>query len=142
MKVILLKDIHGVGRAGDLITVADGYAANFLFPKKLGVQATPEELVKYEVQKVKNARETERLKTLAHKLSQEPMQFILKTGPHGEVFSSITKDDIVSTLKKKGCADATIELEKPIRVIGEHPITAHLGRGIEAKITIVGAVDK
>jgi large subunit ribosomal protein L9 len=142
MKIILLKDIKGVGRSGDLITVADGYAANLLFPKKLGVQATPAELAKYKANKEKEARDTERLKELAKKLSQEPLQLTLKTGPHGEVFNSITKDDIASALKKRGCVAVTIGLEKPIRVIGEHAVTAHLGKGIEAKITIVAAVDK
>ena len=141
MQVILLKDIKGVGKAGELITVTDGYATNLLFPKKLGVQATPAELAKYKAGKEKEARETERLKTLARELSREPLLFVMKTGPHGEVFNSITKDDIAEALKKKGCVNITVELDKPLRTIGTHPVVVRLGKGIESKITVETTYD-
>ena len=143
MKIILLKDIKGVGRAKELITVSDGYANNLLIPKKLGVQATPVELAKYEARKAHDAREIERLTTLARTLSQEPLQFTLKTGPHGEVFNSITKDDITTALKKIGYKDIQkIELEKPIRTLGAHTAIAHFNHGIKETVTIITAVDK
>ncbi len=141
MQVILLKDVKNIGRAGNLITVSDGYANNLLIPKKLGVQATPVELAKYEARKAHDAREIERLKVLAEKLSQEPLQLTLKTGPHGEVFNSITKDDIAKALKKKGCVDITIELDKPLRTIGTHAVTVHFNHGIKATITVIAAMD-
>jgi len=142
MKVILLKDVKGVGRAGELITTSDGHAMNLLLPKKFAVQATPAELAKYEAHAKKDAKEIEILKVLAKKLAAEPLQFHLKTGPHGEVFNSITKEDITTTLTKSGHADIKVELEKPLRTLGTHYAIIHLGRGIETKITIETTGDK
>lgn len=142
MKVILLKDVKGVGRAGELITTSDGHAMNFLLPKKLAVQATPHELTKYKAYLEKDAKETERLQALAKKLSSEYLQFVLKTGPHGAVFNSITKEDIVATLKKAGYEAIKIDLDKPLRTLGTHHATIHLGKGIEVKIAIETTGDK
>lgn len=136
MKVILLKDVKGVGKAGELITTSDGHAMNLLIPKKMGVQATASALLAYEARKAGDARELERLKALAQKLASEPLRLTLKTGLHGEVFNSITKDDIVAALKKAGYEITKVDLEKPLRTIGVHIVVAHLGHGIEAKITI------
>src|SRR3989344_1624443 len=121
MKVILLKDVKGVGKAGELITTSDGHAMNLLLPKKLAVQATPAELAKYKAHIEKDAKETESLKALAKKLASVPLRFVLKTGPHGEVFNSITKEDIAAALKKAGYEATKIDLEKPLRTIGTHP---------------------
>ncbi len=142
MKVILLKDVKNIGRAGELITVSDGYANNLLFPKKLGVQATPAELNKYKAHVEKDTKETDRLKTLAKKLAGEPLKFTLKTGPHGEVFNSITKEDVVVVLKKAGYEPIKIDLEKPLRTLGIHHAVIHLGKGIEAKVAIETVGDK
>lgn len=142
MKVILLKDVKNVGRAGELINVSDGYATNLLFPKKLGVQATPQELAKYEKHMAKEAADTERLKALAKKLASKPLAFALKTGPHGEVFNSVTKEDIAALLAKAGAGDVKIDLDKPLRTLGGHRVTAHIGKGVEADITIAVTGDK
>src|SRR3989344_2999571 len=142
MKVILLKDVKNIGRAGELITVSDGHANNLLLPKKLGVQATPQELNKYKAHIEKEAQETERLKTLVKKLIAKPLYLTLKTGPHGEIFNSITKEDIAVALKKLGYETTKIDLEKPLRALGTHHAAIHLGKDIEAKIAIEIAVDK
>ena len=142
MKIILLKDIKNIGRAGELITVSDGYATNLLLPKKWGVQATPQELTKHKARIEKDAQETKRLKTLAKKLADEPLRCTLKTGPRGEVFNSITKEDIAATLKKSGCEAVKIDLDKPLRTLGTHHAIIHLGKGIEAEISIETAGDK
>lgn len=142
MKVILLKDVKGIGKAGELITTSDGHAMNLLLPKKLAVQATPTELAKYEAHKKQNAKEIDQLSALAKKLSGTPLQFTLKTGAHGEVFSSITKEDVATALAKASHADIKVDLEKPIRTLGTHYATAHLGKGIEAKIKIEAVGDK
>ena len=142
MKVILLKDVKGVGKTGELITTSDGHAMNLLLPKKLAVQATPVELAKYKKHIEKDAKETENLKALAKKLSSEPLKFILKTGPHGEVFNSITKEDIAAALKIAGYEAVKIEVDKPLRTLGTHHAIIHLGKGIEVKVMIETAGDK
>lgn len=142
MKVILLKDVKGVGKSGELITTSDGHAMNLLLPKKLAVQATPQELAKYKAHLEKDAKEMEGLKALAKKLSGVPLRFILKTGPQGEVFNSITKEDIANVLAKASHEATKIDLEKPLRTLGTHAVIVHLGKGIEAKITIETVGDK
>jgi len=142
MKVILLKDVKGIGRAGELITTSDGHAMNLLLPKKLAVQATPQELAKHKAHVTHSAQEIERLTALAKKLASEPLRCVLKTGTHGEVFSSITKEDIATKLAKSVHGTITIDIEKPIRTLGTHHATIHLGKGIEAKITIEAFGDK
>ena len=127
---------------GFLITTSDGHAMNLLLPKKLAVQATPAELAKYKAHVEKDVKEAEALKALAKKFASEPLRFTLKTGPHGEVFNSITKEDIAATLKKAGCEAAKIDLETPVRTLGAHHAIIHLGKGIEAKITIETSGDK
>jgi large subunit ribosomal protein L9 len=82
------------------------------------------------------------LQTLAKKLATTPLRFTLKTGPHGEVFNSITKEDIILALKKAGSEPTKIDLEKPLRTIGNHTIAVHFHHGIKEDITISTAVDK
>lgn len=144
MKVILLSDIHGVGKRDEIVNVADGYAANFLFPKKLAVQATPSEIAKHAARAKAIAVEMEDLKTLASKLSAEPLAMRLKTGKDGGVFGSITKNDIALALKEKGfnSSGSEVILPKPIRTGGVHTATLRLGHGIETEIKIGVTVDK
>ncbi|MDO8582761.1 MAG: 50S ribosomal protein L9 [bacterium] len=142
MKVILLKDVKGVGKSGELITTSDGHAMNLLLPKKLAVQATPVELAKYKASIEKDAKETESLKARAKKLAGVPLRFVLKTGPHGEVFNSITKEDIAHVLKKAGYETVKIDLDKPLRTLGTHHAVIHLGKGIETKIRVETVGDK
>lgn len=142
MKVILLKDVKGIGRAGELITTSDGHAMNLLLPKKLAVQATPQALAKHKARAAYELKEIEQLTALAKQLAAEPIIFKLKTGTHGEVFSSVTKEDILAAVSKKGVVEIKIDLDKPIRTLGLHHATLHLGHGIETKITIEVTGDK
>ncbi len=143
MKIILLADIKGVGKRNDCIAVADGYALNFILPKKLGIRATPVEIARCETLVKREQANITRLQAVAIKLAHDPLAIKLKTGAHGEVFNSITKDDIRRALEIKGYTDAKeVAIAKPIRVAGEHPATVRFGHGIEATLTIVVAVDK
>ena len=138
MKLILLADIKGIGRKNSLVDVADGYALNFVLPKKLGIRATPAEVERHGMLVKKDLAEIERLKKAAIKIAHTPLPLKLKTGAQGVVFDSLTKDDVERAVKAAGYADAkeTI-IEKPIRTAGEHQATVRFGHGIEAKITIV-----
>ncbi len=143
MKVILLVDIKGVGRKNDLVSIADGYALNFIVPKKLGIRATPAETIRHNALVKKEIAELERLKNVAAQLANESLVMTLKTGAQGEVFNSITTNDITRALEARGYTHIKeVDIPKPIRVIGEHPATVRFGHGIEAKITIIVTVDK
>ncbi len=137
MKVVLLQDIKGVGKKNALVNVSDGYASNFLFPKKLGIPATPGELAKHAARVKDEAAGITRLEAEAKKIMKEPLVMLLKTGKHGEVFDSITKDDIAKALGEQGCPEIRrVDLEHPIRTIGDHAAIVHFAHGVEANLTV------
>ncbi len=141
MKVILLKDIKGVGRKLDVKEVKDGYGRNFLLARGLVEAATKEALNRLEAQK--KIQEAERQK-LAAKLKEEAVKiealsvnFKMKVGEKGEAFGSISRKDIEIELAKHGYKNLKIELERPIKTIGENFITVDLGENIKAKLKVV-----
>ncbi len=137
MKVVLLEDIRGVGKKNAVVNVSDGYAENFLFVKKLAIPATPGELAKHAARVKDEAASIARLEAEAEKLGKEPLVMPLKTGKHGEVFDSITKDDIAKALGERGCAEIRrVDLEHPIRTIGDHATIVRFAHGVEATITV------
>lgn len=138
MRIILLQDIRNLGKRNDIKTVSDGYAANFLFPKKLAVPATAETMAE---RQALTAREEHTLKTLrenAARMEKEALPFALKKGAHGEIFSSIGKSDIMQALAAKGYAGIkTVDLHASIKKIGAHAVTVRLERGIAATVTVI-----
>jgi large subunit ribosomal protein L9 len=138
MKVIILEDIKGFAKKYDVKEVKSGYARNFLFPGNLAKTATESVLKELEKQKAEwNKKEEgikEKLKEIVQKLESENIVFELKAGEKGEVFGSVTKDDI---LKKISIKDAEVKLAKPIKSLGEHEVEIDLSKGIKAKIKVL-----
>lgn len=137
MKVILLQDMQGVGKRHEVKEVRDGYAVNFLIAKKIAVRATPHELARRDARVQKTQEEIRRLQHHAQQIKKETLSCALKTGAHGEVFNSITANDIKKILEEteyKGIKE--ILLEKPIRTRGVHKGIVHFKHGIQAAITI------
>ena len=103
IQVILLEDVAGQGRKGEIVTVSDGYAHNFLLKGKKGVLATPEELQKIESRKKKEAKklEEERNKSLELKkiLEAKTLNLSVKAGENGKLFGAITSKEIASHIK-------------------------------------------
>ena len=130
MKVLLLKDVYKLGRAGDIKKVADGYGRNFLLPQKLGVLATPGALK--QVEKIRSQAEVRRteqnseLKGLADQISGITVVFPAKAGETGKLYGSITTQDVATAIQEK----TRFEVKKqqidmqPIRNLGEY--TAHV----------------
>ena len=138
MKVILLQDIKNLGQKTDIKEVADGYARNFLFVKKLAEPATPQSLTRRE-QFLKTAdEEIKIIQGLANKLAAEKLEFRVATGEKGEVFGSVTEKEIKLVLLERGYPkELGVILEKPIRTTGEHEITIDFGRGIKGLVKLV-----
>ncbi len=137
MKIILLQDAHGLGKRNDIKIVSDGYAVNFLFPKKRAIPATAENIARNTTFIKNEERRDAMLHEWAEKLEKEPLLFTLKTGAQGEVFNSITKDDIKKALAERGyTAIKNIELEKPIHTVGAHQAIIDLGKGIKITLAI------
>jgi large subunit ribosomal protein L9 len=130
MKVLLLKDVYKLGRAGDVKKVADGYGRNFLLPQKLAVLATPGALK--QVEKIRSQAEIRRteqnseLKGLAEQINGVTLVFATKAGETGKLYGSITTQDVATAIQEK----IRFEVKKqqidmqPIRNLGEY--TAHV----------------
>ncbi|MGE5677207.1 MAG: 50S ribosomal protein L9, partial [Pseudomonadota bacterium] len=103
MKVVLLQDVKDLGKKGELVSASDGYARNFLFPRKLAVEATEGRLKEIEDKKSseKNRKEKElaAAKELAEKLGKLEVNFKTKAGENGKLFGSITGKDIAEAIK-------------------------------------------
>ncbi len=136
MKVILLKDIRGLGKKWDIKDVSEGYARNFLLSKNLVLPATSENLKKRNQWIENEEKELAEVKKMAEKLAQEKIEFMVKKGSKGEIFSSVTKDDIKEELLKKGFQISQVDLEKPLKTIGENKVWITFRHGIKNFVTI------
>ena len=130
MKVMLIKDVYKLGRAGDIKKVADGYGRNFLIPQGLGVLATAGALKQIERIKgqaeVRRNTQNEELKGLAEQINGVALDFTVKAGETGKLYGSITTQDVATALTEKIRYEIKRQLVdmQPIREIGEY--TAHI----------------
>ncbi|TSC88822.1 MAG: large subunit ribosomal protein L9 [Parcubacteria group bacterium Gr01-1014_3] len=136
MKVLLLQDVRGVGRKNEVKEVSDGYARNFLIARKLAVAAN-ESAMKFKAEVDANEQAAiNRYKALAEKISKESFEFFVKTGAKGEVFGSVTKEDVRKHLSEKGFSEVEVVLPKPIKFTGEHMVEINFGKGIVGKLKV------
>lgn len=150
MKVILIDEVTGLGGRGDVVTVRDGYARNFLLPKELAREATPGNLKAAEMEKKKWAVLTEKEKDASQLLAKEleGMKVIVhkRVGESGTLFGSVTTGEIADALASRGYEfdKRRIELGHAIKAIGSQKVEIRLHREVTAEITVrvVGAVEK
>jgi len=132
MKVFLLKDVEQVGMAGQMIKVADGYAANFLFPRKLAVEITPENEAKFlsKIRVVEKHKEVVATKTsmLAEKIKHIELKIKRKLADGDKLYGAISAGDIVDLLAAEGVSVSKnqIEFDKSIKTKGTHEFTVKL----------------
>ncbi len=143
MKVILLADVKGKGKAGDVIKVSDGFARNMLFPKGLAKEATSGNLKQLERQKAEKAAEEAAKKEEATKLAAEiekvTVKIETKAGENGKLFGSITSADIAAACKEQFGFDIDkkkINLGSPIKQSGSSEISVKLYPEISAKLKV------
>ena len=143
MKVILKENIKGVGKKDEVINASDGYARNFLFPKNLAVEATPENMQKLNSQnqskQYKKDVEKEQAKEIAKKLETITVEIKVQAGENGKIFGSVSSKEISENLQKqyKILIDKKkIEVKEPIKVLGARTVEAKLFEGITGKIKI------
>ncbi|MCS7286667.1 MAG: 50S ribosomal protein L9 [Anaerolineae bacterium] len=144
MKVLLLANVKGLGKAGDIKDVADGYARNYLIPKGLAVPATPENLSRAEfkkrVQEEKMKRLAEDMHALAEFLSGMTLTFKVKAGEKDKLFGAVTTADIALALEKelgRPFDKHKIELEEPIKQLGIYNVPIRLMPGLVAQVRVV-----
>ena len=143
MKVILLKNIAGVGQQGVIKDVSDGYAFNYLIPQRLAEAATPEKIAQREAeQKTKEAQKQNESKALATRiesLNGARLEIQVRASEKGGLFKSLGAGDIAKTIQKErgvSVSPENIELSAPIKSTGEHTAKLH-GGGANAEITLV-----
>jgi large subunit ribosomal protein L9 len=143
MKVILQKDVKNLGKVGDLVNVKDGYARNFLFPRKLASEATEKRMKEWQhLQKVAEVRKKKAVadrEALVGKLQGLTLTFKQEAGTGDKLFGSITAMDISDELEKQGHSvdRRDIHIEEAIKVLGQHKAQVKLGEKIQAELTIV-----
>lgn len=142
MQIILKKDVKDVGKVGDMVKVKDGFARNFLFPRKLAVEATPGRVKEFKHwQRVSDSRKKtalEERKSLIKKLEGVTLIFKVTAGETEKLFGSITTKDISNELEKKGFSvdKKDVVLEEPIKVLGQHKANVKFGEGVECEIAV------
>jgi large subunit ribosomal protein L9 len=143
MKVILSKDVPGTGKAGEVKDVADGYARNYLIPRKLAIPATGGALRDVERKQAseqkKVAAEEAAARALAERLTTAPVVLTAKVGDQGRLYGSITSGDIAEQLAAQlgqAIDKRRIELDEPIRHLGTFQVTIRLHRSVSAAVKV------
>lgn len=142
MRVVLKKDVAGLGRRGDVKDVAEGYAQNYLLPRGLATEASAGELKQVAqaraTAKAKKDRQHADAEALAARLAATPLAFRLKVGPQGKAFGSVTERDIERALRERGLdvPHERIHLEEPLRAIGVHTVEVRLLPDVHAGLTV------
>ncbi len=143
MKVILLQDVKGKGKKGQLLEVSDGYARNFMLPKKMAIEATPDAIntmkMNDKATQERIAREKAEAMAVAKQLRELTLVVTAKGGGAGRLFGSVTNQEIADALAKK----AGIKLDKrkitisdPIKNVGTYTVQCKLGYEITAPLTV------
>ena len=143
MKVILLDNIKGVGKKDEVINASDGYARNFLFPKKLAVEANNENMNKLKAKKqseqYKKDVDKENSKNIAKKLDDIILMIKVKAGENGKIFGGVTSKEISEELNKQykiNIDKKKIVLSENIKNLGSFDITIKLYEGITGKLKV------
>jgi large subunit ribosomal protein L9 len=137
MKVIFIQDVKNVGRKGEIKSVSDGYAKNFLLPKAMAKIATGDNLKQVIDKKQQKEKEKADFIEKADKLKEmPPLEFSVKAGKNGEIYGSVAKNDIENKLKELGFKNISVKLDKPIRKTGEREIEITIGRGVNSRVKI------
>lgn len=144
MKVVLLADVKGHGKKGELVNVSDGYARNFLFPRNLAKEANAQamnELKNAEAAKAyKIKTETEAAQKAADRLKDKSIQIFAKAGKEGRLFGSVTAKEIAEEIKKQYNVivdKRKISLEGEIKQFGTFPCEVKLYTGVSTKMKVV-----
>tara|TARA_B100000519_G_scaffold129265_1_gene111605 strand:- start:301 stop:753 length:453 start_codon:yes stop_codon:yes gene_type:complete len=142
MKVILIQDVDNLGKIGDSVNVKNGYARNFLIPKKLALFANDQNMKSIDSmikqQEIKNAKERSNLESLAKVINKVTLKFELKAGEEGKLFGSVTSQMISEELAKQDLSvdKKEIILEDPIKELGKHKVDVRLGEDLSASIQV------
>lgn len=144
MKIILLEDVKTLGKKGEIVNVNDGYARNFILPKKLGLEATGKNLNDLKLQKANEEKVAQQLlddaKELAKKLEAGKVELAIKIGEGGRAFGSVSSKEIAAAVKEQMGYDVDkkkIQLKDAIKTLGTHEVPVKLHAKVNAKLKVV-----
>ena len=143
MQVILLKDVKGQGKAGQVVKVSDGYARNMLLPKKLAMEATPANMKVLEKQRAQieaqRAIDKQVAEDIKAKVEAKTVKVVTKAGENGRLFGAITSKDIAEAIQKEFLIELDkkkIDLAGPIKQVGETDVVVKLFPEVSAKLKV------
>lgn len=143
MKVILLQDVKALGKKGEVVNVNDGYARNFILPKKLGVEANGKNLNDLKLQKNNEAKVAQEHLDAAKKLAEElkagKVVLIMKVGEGGRTFGSVSSKEIAEAVKEQMHLDIDkkkIQLKEQIKTLGTHIVSVKLHPEVTAELKV------
>ncbi len=149
MRVILRREVAGLGRPGDVKDVADGYAQNFLLPRGLAIEATASELKVLartrDAKRAKQDRAHADAEELTKRLSEMTLVFRLKAGEQGKTFGSVTSKDIAEALRQGHKVDVdktNVHLPEPLKSLGVHNVEIRLLTDVRATVAVAIEPDR
>ena len=142
MKVILLQDVRGKGKKGQLLEVSDGYARNYMLPRKIAMEATPDAIntmrMNDKAQQERQTRERAEAVELAKKMKTMTLTVLAKGGGAGRLFGSVTNQEIADALQAQGITldKRKSVIDEPIKTVGTYTVRCKLGYEIVGELTV------
>ena len=144
MQVILLEDVKSLGKKGEIVNINDGYARNYVLPKKLGLEANAKNLNDLKLQKARDmkqaAEELQAAKDFAVKIEEKPVKLAIKTGEGGKTFGAVSTKEIAAAVKEQLGFEVDkkkMKLDESIKTVGTHIVAVKLHKEVTAKLTVV-----
>ncbi len=149
MKVILQQDVRGQGKKGQMIEVAEGYARNFLLPRKLAVPATADAVntmkLKEKAKKAEDARLKAGAEAIVEKLKNSPVKVTARAGANGKLFGAVTSKEVSDALQAQHgieLAKQKIVMDEPIKAYGSYELKAKLGYEVSGTVYVMVVEEK
>ncbi|MCI8515318.1 MAG: 50S ribosomal protein L9 [Hungatella sp.] len=143
MQIVLLEDVKSLGKKGELVKVSEGYARNFILPKKLGVEATSKNLNDLKLKKANEekvaAKQLADARELAGKLEKSSVTLAIKAGDNGKAFGSVSGKEIGKAIQEQLGLDVDkkkLVLPEPLKTFGTHEVPIKLHREVTAKLAV------
>lgn len=143
MKVILIEDVKTLGKKGETVNVNDGYARNFILPKKLGIEATPKNINDLKLQKANEEKKAKELyeaaQAFAAELKDKSVTVTIKTGEGGRTFGSVSSKEIAAAYKSQLNIEIDkkkLQLSEPVRALGVYRVPYKVHPKVTAELTV------
>lgn len=143
MQIVLLEDVKSLGKKGEIVAVSEGYARNFILPKKLGVEATSKNLNDLKLKKANQeklaAQQLAAAKELGEKLEQSSVTLSIKAGDNGKAFGSVSGKEISKAIQEQLNLEVDkkkLVLPEPLKTFGTHEVPVKLHKDVTAKLSV------